>query len=209
MMKLTGRAKEQMGVVLLYDPVPLEKVSLDQLKTHFPSVTSYLPEEEALTAESNEKKRWVQIFSARTEFVDQNDATEFSADALDPIKILLSAMPPLRVKAFGVNFHLKGTVEGYLVAGDFVTSAFVKDLERLETKLGAKIIASAQRFTYGAPARYYDVRVTPETLQGSGLHVQLHRHVEGEIADPGRLFEQLKFAFDEGIKELDRIVDIL
>jgi hypothetical protein len=209
MMRLNGRAKEQIGVVFLYDPVPVDKIQLDLLKTFFPSVTSYLPDQEVVTAESSETETWAQIYSARTEFIDQNEASGFSTDRLEPIKVLLSALPPLRVKSFGVNLNIKGTVEGYDVAGAFVTQTFVKDLEQLERKLGAKVFASAQRFTYGELSRYYDVRVSPETLQSPIVYVQLHRHIEGEIADANRLFEQTKSAFEEGLKELDRVTDLL
>jgi len=208
-MKLKDRVKGQIGVIYLYDPIPLEKVSLDQLKAHFPSVASYLPESEVLTAESTEAKIWAQIFSARTEFVEQNEATEYSASSLDPIRALISALPPLRVRSFGINFDIKGTVDGYHDAGEFVTKTFIKDVDKLQEKLGAKLIASAQRFTYGEPSRYYDVRVTPEEVQSPVVHVQLHRHVEGEIADANRLFDQTKSGFEDGFKEFNRIVELL
>lgn len=208
-MNLTGRAKTQIGVVLLYDPVPLDKVSLDRLKTHFPSVTSYLPEQEAVTAESTEEKRWAQIFTTRTEFVDQNEGTAFSAAAIEPLNILLGALPPLRIRSFGINLHVRGTVEGFQVAGEFLTKTFVKGVDQLQEKLKAKIIATAQRFTYGETSKYYDVRVTPETLDGPVVHVQLHRHVEGEIADAARLFSETSSEFDAGVKELERLVQLL
>jgi hypothetical protein len=208
-MKLVEQSKQQLGVVFLYDPIPLEKVGLDDLKTCFPTVTSFLPQDEVVTAESPDTKTWAQIFSARTEFVDHNEEKPFSPDELAPIKALLSALPPLQVKSFGVNLHIKGKVQGYELAGPYVTETFMRDSKHLEKKLGAPIIASAQRFTYGELARYYDIRVTPAELRGPFLHVQLHRHIQLEIAQPDRLLEQTKLALTDGIAELARVTDLL
>src|SRR5579863_1089356 len=208
-MKLVEQSRQQVGVVFLYDPLPLEKVSLDLLKADFPTVTSFLPDEEILTAESTEKKVWAQIFSSRTEFVDQNVGGEFSLADLKLVERLLSALPPLQVKSFGVNLHVRGTAEGYEVAGRYVTENFLKSPDALEEKLGAKIIASAQRFSYGDVAKYYDVRITPEELSGPLLHLQMHRHVDLQVSESQRLFEATEAAFSESLIELGRIIKLL
>jgi hypothetical protein len=208
-MKLSQRARRQTGVVFIYDPIPMAKISLDALKTAFPKVTSFVPEDEMLLVESPDQKVWAQVFSARLEYANQIDSKDFSDDELHALKPLLTGLPPIKVKSFGVSLHIAGRVDGFELAGAYLTKTLLKDHEVLEKKLGAKIIASAQRFTYGEPTNYYDVRFSPADLRGPTLNIHFHGHRDVEIVDAERILSEVKSSFDACRAELDRLIDLV
>lgn len=206
-MNIRSREPFQSTVALLYDPIPLDKITLDGLKKDFPKIQS-LVEDEFLYIESAETKTRAHIFSARLDYLSRAEA-DFSENQLRLLSSVLSAMPPLRVKGIGVNLHVRCSIEGVSDAGIFTTKRYLRDAEELEKRLGSKIIASAQRITYGEPSAYYDLRVTPKDLGGELLQVHLRKHRNLELTDPDRIVEESLAGFNQANRELARLLDLL
>ncbi len=206
-MNFSQRKPFQTAVVYLYDPIPLEKVALDSLKLRFPRVV-FVPEQELIIAESPEQKTKTQILTARLEFTDDS-GTEFSRTDLSVIGNLLQAMPPLNVKAYGVNLLLRVVIADYENAGLYTTERFLSEFKSLEQNLGARIIASAHRLFYGEPANYFDLRLTPLEIIGEWLHLQLHRHKDIHLTDSERILQETVTGHRETIEELARLERIL
>lgn len=206
-MKYDKRFVHQSAIVYLYDPVPLEKVSLDALKVCFERVVA-LPDLEAIHAEAPQARAKVQILTARTEYTDESGA-EFDKTDLAPIQTILKAMPPFNLKAYGINLHLRLIPSGYTMAGAYTTDNYLANSKALEAKLGGKILASGHRFLYGEMAKYFDVRLTPVKLDGELLHLQLHMHKDLHLTDAERILQETHVGHGEAVKELARLEELL
>jgi hypothetical protein len=206
-MKFSQRKNQQASLVYLYDPIPLEKVSLDTLKAQFSRVVA-VPDLEVIVAESIERKLKAQIQTARLEYTDESGG-EFLPKQLEPIPILLRALPPLNIKAFGMNLHVRAVMEGYNDAGAYSMESFLANAKKLEEKLKSKLLSSSERFIYGEPTNFFDLRITPVELGGEWLHLQLHRHKDLHLTDSERIYQETMTVHAETIKELARLEQIL
>lgn len=206
-MEFTQRKNVQCATVYIYDPIPLEKISIDHLKKTFPSVVSF-SEAGVLIAESPEKKTRVQVGVTRLEYSNSSE-DDFSSSSLDQLGDAMGAMPPVNVKALGANLHIRATLKDFPNASAYTTQFFLANAASLQEKLGSQVIHTACRIMYGQPSSFFDLRVTPLEIQSEWLHVQLHYHVEKNLADSERIVAESLACLEETIRELDRLKDIV
>jgi len=206
-MEFTQLKNVQTTLVYIYNPIPVEKVSIDLLKKGFPTVVN-ISEQGLLLAESPEKKTKVQIGTTRLEYTN-NSEEEFSTSVLGLLGDVLGAMPPVDIKAVGANLHIRAVPKDCSNASAYTTEAFLANAKELEEKLGAPLIHTACRIMYGQPSNFFDLRVTPLEIQSEWLHVQLHYHLQENLADTERIVEQTHACLEQAIRELDRLKGII
>jgi hypothetical protein len=198
----------QYALVFLYDPIPLEKVSLDLLKSQFSDGAAYSADEKVVVGGSTEEGRRVQIQTARLEYTKDNPES-FVANLTAPIETVLGALPPLAIKALGINLFLRGVGKG--VEPPTVASSLMLfgEVDTVQRKLSGKLIATAQRVLYGDSKEYFDLRVTPLGLAENTLQIQLHKHKDLDISDTKRILQETAEAHRQTIVELARLQEIL
>lgn len=206
-MRVSRREPSQISLTYFYDPIPLDKVALDAMKDHFASVQSF-PDWEMVFVESTEQKKSAHILSARLDYTDEATG-EFEARNLDLVRVLFKALPPVAVKSLGVALVLKVVVEGEKDAGIYATEHFVQMPARLADKLGARIIASATRITYGEPRNFFDLRITPSDIGDEVLHLQLRKQKTADLADGDRIYDETVTAYKETSTEMTRLLELL
>jgi len=206
-MEFDQRKNVQTTLIYIYNPIPVEKVSIDLLKKEFPTVVS-ISEQGLLLAESPEKKIKVQIGVTRLEY-SNNSEEEFSTSALDLLDDVMGAMPPVDIKAVGANLHIRVIPKDFSNASAYTTEAFLANAKELEEKLGAPLIHTASRIIYGQPSDFFDLRITPLEIQSEWLHIQLHHHVQETLADSERIITESKTCLEQTIRELDRLKSIV
>jgi len=206
-MKYRDKSLIQNALVLIYDPVPLDKVALDVLKQSFSNVAS-LPEQGVVLVEHNDMKIRALVGTAKLEFTN-NSQKEFSESDYDLLGPILQALPPLRVKGCGINLHSRFILDEFPIAGVYGKSRLLAQPAELEAKLGAPIFATAHRIFYGEPDLHFDLRITPVDLAGPWLHVQLHRHKTISLTDPEMMKQQALSELRDTIVELQRTTDVI
>ena len=206
-MGFTQKTTKATGIVYLYDPVPLDRVQLDILKECFSKVVS-MSDEQMILAQHSDPRMSVEIQIARLMYNNES-AKEFAERNFQSVKDILRAMPPIHVRAFGVNLHLRVVMPGFESAGTYSTQSFLANHKKLEEKLDAEIIGSAHRFVYGNAANYFELRLTPLELGSEWLHLQLHMHKELHLTDSDRIYEETIAANNRAIHELGRLEKIL
>jgi hypothetical protein len=205
-MPIATRVPKELVVVYLYDPVPLSKFNLDPIRnqTAFSGVGSV---EEGIFLLSPEKKVRATIQTSRLEYTDENEEG-FESRELATLCDLWQHLPPLCVKAFGVNVNMRQTMEGRPNSGEFIRDKFLAGAREMEQMLSRPIIGTATRIVYGEAHEYFDLRITPLELAGvagAPLHVQLHYHKDVQLTDAERLTQETQQAVGATLGELVRL----
>lgn len=198
---------EEFGIVYLYDPIPLDKVSLDDLKKSFPQVAQQPGQEIFLDAPERDQR--ARILSARMDYVDQKTTNTLSELTTEPLEQILRALPSPKIKSIGISLDLRYKLVDVTDAAAFTTRHFLKDAAQLQEKLGANIFASSQRFTYGELVKYYDVTVGPAAMTGAVFTINLYSHLSIELIDPDRIYQETVVSKEAAIVEVQRIQTLL
>jgi hypothetical protein len=200
------RLPQELAVVYLYDPVPLDKFALDPVRAQTP-FSGVLTFPEAILLFSPEKRIKAQVQTGRLEYTDESERG-FEARELSPLKQLWKVLPLLSVKAYGVNVHVRIRIEGCR-AGAFVRDKFLCPVAGFETRLGKPIIGSATRIMYGQTDEFFDVRLTPLDVDTDWLYMQLHYHKAISITDTERVVAETDAALGSTLQELLRLEAII
>ena len=203
------KSPQHFSIVLLNDPVPLDKVSVDNIRKNgvFEVVTSL--GNEALLLESPIKKIKANFQIIRLEFTDEN-SSDFDKRTFSDFESLLNLLPPLMVKAVGVNLFARLDFADNFDVSQLISDSFLKDREKFEAKLKSKVISTSVRVFYGESTNdHYDLRLTPVDLKASKLYIQLHRHKDivitdqiRQIAETRKLFEETRLELNKTLKEI-------
>jgi len=200
---------QDMVIVLLYDPKPLEDVSIDAIRnqTSF-DVISYIAEQGVIPFKSTKTAVQGSFQTTRLEFIDKN-RTPFEHRDTKVFKNLLNSLPRLSVKAIGINLFLNIKLEESRNAGQYIRDNFLKNGSTFEEKLGSPIFANSIRLFYGKMDNHFDLRLTPLQLEGDELNMQLHYHRDIHIVDTQKLISTARNFLKEEKQELKKLVKIL
>jgi len=204
---------QSLNIVLLYDPVAVNKIPLDPIKATTPfDLITLLPGEVAggaLLLGSDPLKLKTTIQSNRFEYIDENDSP-FLKRNLEPFGKLLNTLPfSFSVRSFGINFFVRTTPVKGDGAGRFLAEHYIKDARRLEETLGQPILSAAVRLFLGTQDFYRDIRFTPAEMGSKELIVQYHLHKEAHIAETEKLTQSINQNFIESWKEFEQWIQKL
>lgn len=198
---------KSLHIVLLYDPVAVNKIPLDPIKatTDF-NFVSLLPEEVmggilALSSEAHKAK--VTIQSNRLEYIDENEVPFLDRD-LERLWKLLKATQNFSVKSIGVNFFLRVTARHDKDAGRFVAEHYIKDYAKLEEGLQQPILSASVRLFLGTQDHYRDLRLTPSDILSKELVFQYHLHRDIQIAETEKLVQTVTESFSKSWQECEQ-----
>lgn len=207
-MKVIEGTPQNFIVVTIFDPVPLETVSIDNIKsqTAFDSI-AYI-EKEAVMLKDNKGHIESSFQSTRLSFVDKN-TTEFPKREIIKLINLLKSLPTLSVRALGVNLFLSIKIGDGKNAAEFIREAFLSERINIRKTFQNSIISNSTRIFYGEPEKYYDLRLTPLNFTGPELSIQLHNHYDKHIVDIEMLSETIKKMLNDTNKELNRLLKVI
>jgi hypothetical protein len=106
--------------------------------------------------------------------------------------------------AYGVNFYVKGSIEGIDNIGEFFRDKLLRGLRELETGVGARISGMFPRLEYVIADARYQLRIDPdpdrEAVYGAQLNIH---HATESLPEP----KDLALALDEGFAHLGQVLD--
>ncbi len=180
-MSIKNTNDQKLILVCIFDPLPLDKIKIDQIRQEglFEFITEF--EGNAILLANQVKKVQASVQLTRLEYTDINQ-TEFEKRSLDLFEKLLQVLPPLRIKAIGINLHYTLVFDNDIIAAEFVRDKFLKNQDTLQNTLAKPIIGSSIRFFYGAPDEHFDVRIYTLELKDKDVQVSLHKHKDVDIA---------------------------
>ena len=207
-MEILEKTPNIFTIIILFDPVAIEKVSIDKIKssTLFNFTAGF--GSEIIVLKSNKSPVEAEFHTTKLEYVDRN-TVEFEKRSLEELGKLLKSLPDISVKAIGINLFLTIKIGGEKTTAEYIRDTFLKDTQKLEKKLGKTIIQNSTRIFYGSPNDYYDLRLTPISFSEPDLGVQLHYHKDIHIIDTDKLIKMIKEFFEKTLQELGKVTNIL
>lgn len=187
-------------IVCIFDPLPLDKVRVDQIRQEnlFEVVASL--EGNAIFLASPSKNIEISVQLTRLEYIDANDAP-FDKRNIEIYEKALKVLPPLRIKAMGVNLNYALTLEGNIIAAEYIRDKFLKENEALQDKIGSPIIGSSTRIFYGEPTDHFDIRIYPLDLISKEIGITIHKHKDKDIANQDLLIKETHETFYKSCEE--------
>lgn len=200
------REPRETAIVLLYDPKDLTEIHLDRVRTESPfEVIISAKSLQAILLTSEEHSTRASIQPTRLEFT-QDLRSPFEERSLEDLRILLTVLPELSVRGFGLNYMLWLTVSGYKIGGQFIRDRFLQQPTPFEKILGGGPFASATRMIFGEPEEYRDIRLTPPELSSEAVVLQYHYHKEESLRDKDRIYRLISDRYPEEVKTLGGIL---
>ncbi len=204
--KLTNIEPSDTALVLLYDARELAEVQLDKLRAQTPfEVLISAKQVQAILLSSDERSEKVTIQPTRIEF-RQELRIPFEERSLEDLQVLLELLPELSVKAFGLNYTLSFSTDGYETAGQFLRDRFLKQPTGLDEVLGGQLISNSSRMIFGDPEHYRDIRLTPADLKSNVVVLQYHYHKEESVKDKRRMFRLLSEQYPIEAAQLSSLI---
>jgi hypothetical protein len=186
--KLNQIEQRDTSLVLLFDAMDLSEIQLDRVRSSTPfELVVSAKQVQAIFLSSEQNSMKVTIQPTRMEFVEEL-RTPFEARSHEELRRLLTALPELSVRAFGINYTVFITVDGYASGGQFVRDRFLTKPTGFEQAMGGESATSATRMVFGEPDDYRDIRLTPVDLQSETVVLQYHCHKEASAKDRERVF---------------------
>lgn len=207
-MAIIAEKTQKLVLVCLYDPLPLQKVWVDHIRQENLFEVISVIAENAIILANPAKKTEISVQLTRLEYTDSNDSA-FDKRSLDIYERLLQVLPPLRVKAIGVNLNYLFTRDEDKRAAEFIRDKFLKEKGILQDALGGQIIGNSTRIFYGEPSDHFDIRIYPTDLIGREIGVTLHKHKDIDIADQDMLIKTTKELFLKTYQENVKIINKL
>jgi hypothetical protein len=203
-MQLTELRQQNFHVVLLFDPITVNTISVDSVKAstifHTFALFSDAATGGVLALESGKLK--VTIQSNRLEYIDENEGV-FTSRKLDELWNLLRVLPKFSIKAYGINLFSRLIPQVGETAGKFVATNYINNHSVLETKLGLPLLSASVRLFLGTPDNHRDLRLTPLDFSSKELALQYHFHRDTPIADIDKLKHTVEDSFFRSCKECE------
>src|SRR3974390_1802835 len=188
-MKLKEQSEYRTIVAYLYDPIPLEKVGLDQLKKIFPNIQAETSSQ-FIFGESSEQNLRLQMLTARLDLIYEGE-TGFSQQGEAVLTTLLDAAPPINLRGLGVTIFRRVLIEhNEKDAGIYTSKYFLSNFAEREKALAANIIAGMHRITYGEAASYFDFRISPQGIGSEKVQLQLRKHKDVDLRDRDKIIKE-------------------
>lgn len=207
-MAITNKRERQVVLVCIYDPLPLQKVWIDHIRQEKLFEIISVIAESAILLASPAKKIEISVQLTRLEYTDSNDSA-FDKRSLEIYERLIQSLPPLRVKAMGINLNYSFTRDEDKLAAEFIRDKFLKEKDILQNVLGSQIIGNSTRIFYGEPSDHFDIRIYPTDLVGKEIGVALHKHNDIDIADQDTLVKATKELLLKANQENVKIINKL
>lgn len=185
-MSIIAEREQKLVLVCIYDPLPLQKIWVDRIRQEKLFEIISILEEKVILLRNMAKNIESSIQLTRLEYVDSN-ISAFDKRNLEIYEKLLQLLPPLRVKAIGINLNYTVTRDEDKTASEFIRDKFLKDKDILQNLLGNKILGNSTRIFYGEPTDHFDIRINPVDLIGKEIGVAIHKHKDIDIADQNLL----------------------
>lgn len=189
--QLTEIEYQDASVVLLFDQKDLMEIQLDAIRRQgrFDAVTA-VKQLDAVVLGSEQHSERVTIQATRLEYRLEL-RTPFAERSLDGLDKLLSLLPELSVRSFGVNFSMAFVADGIAPGGQFISQRFVKQPTGIDDADLGPLFSSSIRMLFGSPELHTDIRITPVDLLGGRLVFQYHTHRDEIVKDRERLYRVL------------------
>ncbi len=202
-MIISPKQDQKLVIVCIYDILPLDKVKLDDIRKEniFEIIGSV--GENIIVFNSPAKNIEISLQMTRLEYTDSSN-TVFHKRNLEIFEKTLQSLPPLRIKAIGINLHCIYTIED-ISATEFIRNKFLKDKESLEESLEKSILGSSVRVFYGEPNDHFDLRLYPLQLTGRDLGIAIHEHKDIDVAQQEKLIKLTYEMFYRVCEEKNKI----
>ncbi|OGL40356.1 MAG: hypothetical protein A2042_05510 [Candidatus Schekmanbacteria bacterium GWA2_38_11] len=190
-MAIKAEKLQKLILVCIYDPLPIQKVRIDQIRQEELFELISIIEEKGIFLADQAKNTEISIQLTRLEYTDSNNLA-FDKRNLEIYENIVQLLPPLRVKAVGINLHYTLIRDEDKLAAEFIRDKFLNEKNILQDILGNKIIGNSTRIFYGEPDDHFDIRVFPVDLISREIGITLHKHKDIDIADQKLLIQTTK-----------------
>lgn len=207
-MAIITERDQKLVLVCIHDPLPLQKIWIDRIRQEKLFEIISIIEENAIFLANPAKRTEISVQLTRLEYTDSNDSA-FDKRSLDTYERLLQLLPPLRVKAMGINLNYSLTRDEDERAAEFIRDKFLKEKDILQDALGTHIFGNSTRIFYGEPTDHFDIRIYPVDLIGKEIGVALHKHKDIDIAEQDMLIKTTKELFLKTYQENVKIINKL
>ena len=187
-MSIIAEREQKLVLVCIYDPLPLQKIWVDRIRQEKLFEIISILEDNVILLRNMAKNIESSIQLTRLEYVDSNNSS-FDKRNLEIYEKLLQLLPPLRVKAIGINLNYTVTRDEDKTASEFIRDKFLKDKDILQNMLGNQILGNSTRIFYGEPTDHFDIRIYPVDLIGKEIGVAIHKHKDIDIAEQDTLLK--------------------
>lgn len=207
-MELSNQQFLLVNVVYVYDMSPLEKISLDKLKEKFQLPEIAYNRDLNIIIFGNAEDKWrVSIESTKMSYIDEN-RSPFKDRKLENLYELFGLVS-FKIKAYGVNLHIQGTVDNPANAAEYIRDMFLSNRQVFEKSFGGEIFGYSTRFFLDKPEHHRDLRFFPVDLRGNSIRIDYHMHRDISIVDSEKLVQETKRSFEYSIVDFSKIIDNL
>lgn len=190
-MSIITERNQNLVLVCIYNPLPFQEILIDRIRKEKFFEFISIAEENTILLVKPDKKTQISVRSTRLEYIDSNESV-FDERSLEIYEKVLQLLPPLRIKAMGINLNYTLTRDEDKLASEFIRDKFLKEKNILQNALGNQIIGHSMRIFYGEHSDYFDIRIHPVGLMDKEIGVTLHKHKDIDIADKDLLVKTSK-----------------